>query len=45
MYDMPEHLAIDVDENGDGPAFGDDVAETVCWCGTTGCRKYEESNG
>lgn len=33
MFDLPEHCPIEVDANGDGPADGDAVDHTACWCG------------
>ena len=32
-FDLPEHCPIEVDANGDGPAAGDAVDHTACWCG------------
>lgn len=40
MSDLPEHYPINVNINGDGPAFGRDIARTVCWCGDPECRKH-----
>lgn len=45
MFDMPEHFPIDVDADGRGPAFGDDIADTVCWCGAPGCEKWPKLCG
>lgn len=41
---LPVHLPININAAGDGPVDDGDpeYAETVCWCGTPGCRKYEE---
>lgn len=38
--ELPDHFPIDVDSEGRGPAFGDDIAKTVCWCGNDTCTKY-----
>jgi hypothetical protein len=43
MWDLPEHLEIAVDRNGDGPAEGDDIVGTMCWCGIEGCTRYLEN--
>lgn len=40
MFDLPEHFPIDVDATGNGPAFGDNIADTVCWCGELSCEKW-----
>ena len=40
MHETPEHFPIDVDEDGNGPAFGADVVRTACWCGVEGCTAY-----
>ena len=42
MFDLPEHLAMPVDKNGDGPADGADIYRIVCWCGKFGCVEYLE---
>ncbi|MFS0703144.1 hypothetical protein AB6N23_01345 [Cellulomonas sp. 179-A 9B4 NHS] len=38
MFEVPEHLPIEVDEDGNGPAIGSGVI--VCWCGEPGSRRY-----
>lgn len=40
MYDMPEHLMMAVNENGQGPADPEETVAFVCWCGTKGCDKF-----
>lgn len=32
MFELPEHMALPVTADGDGPAFGGDVARWQCWC-------------
>lgn len=43
MYELPEHLMIAVNVNGDGPAEGDDVAGYACWCGDNNCTGKVDS--
>lgn len=36
MFDLPDHLPMDINANGQGPADPDEAVATVCWtCGTT----------
>jgi hypothetical protein len=44
MYDVPEHFPIGVNSDGNGPYDGID-ARIVCWCGTEGCKKYDQNGG
>jgi len=39
MFDMPEHMMIPVDVNGDGPAEEKMIDHYVCWCGDKTCDK------
>jgi hypothetical protein len=39
MWDMPDHLAIPVDELGNGPADEADTVATACWCGNWECTE------
>jgi len=41
MLELPDHYPIDVDADGNGPAFGDDIAATVCWCGDQKCTRHQ----
>lgn len=43
MYELPVHLLIPVDENGDGPLDIHDpnIAAFVCWCGNPDCEGPE----
>lgn len=40
---LPEHLRIGVNINGDGPIceHEDGFSHYVCWCGRAGCTAYE----
>lgn len=33
MFEIPEHLPIPVDKNGDGPADPASTVAWACWCG------------
>lgn len=33
MWELPDHLMVPLDHEGEGPAQGDDVAGWRCWCG------------
>lgn len=40
MYDLPEHLQIEVNADGQGPETDPTlVVGTVCWCGKETCDK------
>jgi hypothetical protein len=41
MPEDPDHSPIDVDEQGDGPVFGEMIYATACWCGKPGCLEYD----
>lgn len=43
MYDLPEHLKIGVNIDGDGPVEESEPGfhHYVCWCGRPGCTLYE----
>ena len=40
MFDIPEHLPMGVNKDGQGPVDEGDPEydRTVCWCGKTGCE-------
>lgn len=40
MYDMPEHLVMPINAQGQGPAKPEETVAFVCWCGTKGCDKF-----
>jgi hypothetical protein len=42
MWDLPDHLAMPVDERGDGPAEPEDTVRIVCSCGRIGCTEFQE---
>jgi hypothetical protein len=35
MWDLPEHLAMPGDANGDGPADPEGTVRIVCWRGAS----------
>lgn len=41
MHELPEHMLIPVDENGDGPVPEAEAAHWVCWCGNADCKGPE----
>lgn len=43
MFDLPEHMLIPVNEDGDGPVDEADAARWVCWCGDDSCNGQEIS--
>lgn len=45
MDDLPEHWAMWVDKDGNGPAVGDAGVKVVCWCGDPDCTKYVWEDG
>jgi len=38
MFDLPEHLLVPCDENGDGPVDEAAAVRWLCWCGDNDCR-------
>lgn len=43
MYDLPEHLWMGVNADGEGPMdTAEEVHHWVCWCGTPGCNLPEK---
>ena len=42
MWDMPEHLEVPVNADGQGPVSDAEADHYVCFCGTPGCTKYKE---
>ena len=42
MADLPEHVMIGVDAEGNGPVEEGEprFARYVCWCGREGCTEY-----
>ena len=47
MFEIPEHVSIGVNKQGQGPVDEADPEydRTVCWCGVLGCRKFEAREG
>lgn len=45
MYDLPEHLWMGVNRDGEGPVSErePDFWDYVCWCGEPGCTKPEKA--
>jgi hypothetical protein len=39
MHELPDHLLIAVDDEGDGPASDDERAAVACWCGCPYSRR------
>lgn len=40
MYDIPDHLWMGVNAEGQGPVdSAEEAADWVCWCGISGCTK------
>lgn len=37
MFELPEHLLIPVDADGNGPAEPENTAREACWCGDNTC--------
>lgn len=40
MFDIPEHMIIPVDEDGNGPVDEAEAHHWVCWCGNPYCQEY-----
>ena len=40
--DLPVHLSMPVNKDGQGPLNNDDpnIDRIVCWCGDDACQKY-----
>lgn len=45
MYDLPEHLPIGINKDGQGPVAEDDPEfdRIICWCGDAGCLLFKEA--
>lgn len=41
MFELPDHLPMPVNVNGQGPADEDEAVATVCWCGNEKCEEYK----
>ena len=39
--DLPQHVPMPINADGDGPADPDETVGVVCWCGQPDCREYE----
>lgn len=39
MWDVPEHMLIPVDVDGNGPAEPPDAHHLACWCGDSLCDR------
>lgn len=40
MFDVPEHLIIPVNEQGQGPVDEAEAHHWACWCGKESCVTY-----
>lgn len=40
MFDLPEHLPLPVNAQGQGPADPDDTVAVVCWCNDPACQEF-----
>lgn len=43
MPDLPEHVMMGVNAQGQGPVMEDDPEfdHNICWCGEEGCERYK----
>lgn len=41
MWDVPDHLLIPLNEQGEGPVYKDDFYYWGCWCGDIDCTLFE----
>lgn len=42
MYELPEHLLMGVDKDGNGPVGFGEEDHWACWCGDPRCNYGEE---
>jgi hypothetical protein len=45
MFDLPDHLLIPVDGDGNGPVDEADAHHWACWCGRPDCGGNTEGGG